>query len=82
MTLEEVHDDPLNGYRLSKKLAELAAWDFVKNEGVRFDIATINPSLIFGPVHPWMASLASINSSNQVLPIGLSNQAGFMANEI
>ena len=67
ITLEEAQDHPINAYRLSKKLSEVAAWDFVKDEGLSYDIATINPSLVFGPVHPWIASLDSMNISNQVL---------------
>ena len=67
VTFEEIRGNPLNGYRLSKKLAEMAAWDFVKNEKPKFDIATINPPWVFGPVHPWIASLESLNISNQVL---------------
>jgi len=67
LTIEDVHEHPLNAYRLSKKLAEVAAWDFVKDEGVKFDMATINPSIVFGPVHPWMASLDSMNISNQAV---------------
>jgi len=65
ITFKEIHENPANGYRLSKKLAEMAAWDFVKNEKLKFDIVVINPPLVFGPVHPWIASLESFNLSNQ-----------------
>ena len=68
ITFKEVHEHPMNGYRLSKKLAEVAAWDFVKNETPIFDIVTINPPYVLGPVHPWISSLESMNLSNQVLP--------------
>ena len=67
ITFKEIHEDPANGYRLSKKLAEIAAWDFVKNEELKFDIVIINPPLVLGPVHPWIANLESFNLSNQVL---------------
>ncbi|KNC86280.1 hypothetical protein SARC_01602 [Sphaeroforma arctica JP610] len=40
-----------DGYRLSKTLAEKTAWDFVKsNKGHTFELATINPSMVIGPV--------------------------------
>ena len=53
------------GYRASKTFAERAAWDFVKNEKPSFDIATINPPMVFGPVNPQVADLKSINTSNE-----------------
>ncbi|XP_071493069.1 uncharacterized protein [Diadema antillarum] len=39
-------------YGKSKALAEKAAWDFVEKlpEGSKFELATINPSLVLGPV--------------------------------
>ncbi len=39
-------------YEKSKTLAEKAAWDFHQSlpEGERFDLITINPTLILGPV--------------------------------
>ena len=79
ITFENVHESPPNGYRLSKKLAEMAAWDFVKNEKVKFDIVAINPALVFGPVHPWAATLESFSVTNQVLP---STNQKFMSNTI
>ena len=38
-------------YEKSKTLAELAAWDFIKNlpEDEKFEVATINPGLVIGP---------------------------------
>eukprot|EP01012_Entosiphon_sulcatum_P056017 TRINITY_DN7889_c0_g1_i1.p1 TRINITY_DN7889_c0_g1~~TRINITY_DN7889_c0_g1_i1.p1 ORF type:complete len:863 (-),score=83.56 TRINITY_DN7889_c0_g1_i1:491-3079(-) len=39
-----------NPYRLSKRLAEQAAWDFVRSgEGAGLELATVNPSFILGP---------------------------------
>ncbi len=35
-------------YRRSKTLAELAAWDFVKNEAPEIALTTINPTLVIG----------------------------------
>lgn len=48
-----------------KTFAEKAAWDFIKNEKPEFDIATINPPLVFGPIVHYLNSLDAINTSNQ-----------------
>jgi len=41
-----------NPYALSKTLAERAAWDHVKSKGddAQYDLITINPTLVLGPV--------------------------------
>ncbi|RPA96466.1 NAD(P)-binding protein [Choiromyces venosus 120613-1] len=63
VTLEEGLLKPSNGYRASKKFAEKAAWDFVEQEKPNFDIATINPPLVLGPVKPYVFSLSGPNTS-------------------
>lgn len=65
ITWEEALQNPANGYRGSKTLAEKAAWDFVENEKPNFDIATINPPLVLGPVVHYLNSLDTINTSNE-----------------
>ncbi|TRX92654.1 hypothetical protein FHL15_006328 [Xylaria flabelliformis] len=55
---------PGTTYRVSKTLAEKAAWDFKEKEKPNFDIATINPPFVFGPVVHHLSSLADINTSN------------------
>ncbi|KAL3247155.1 hypothetical protein ABHI18_012511, partial [Aspergillus niger] len=57
--------DASNTYRASKTFAEKAAWDFVEKEKPNFDIATINPPFVFGPVVHYLNSLDAINTSNQ-----------------
>ncbi|KAI2688038.1 hypothetical protein DTO027I6_2229 [Penicillium roqueforti] len=52
-------------YRASKTFAEKAAWAFVEKEKPNFDIATINPPLVFGPIVHYLNSLEAINTSNQ-----------------
>lgn len=52
-------------YRGSKTFAEKAAWDFVENEKPNFDIATVNPPLVFGPIVNYLNSLDAINTSNK-----------------
>ncbi|KAI1163076.1 NAD dependent epimerase/dehydratase [Nemania serpens] len=63
------YEDGLTGppgttYRVSKTLAEKAAWDFKEREKPGFDVATVNPPFVFGPVVPHLRSLADINTSN------------------
>ena len=67
VTIDQIHDDPGTAYRASKTLAERAAWDFVadKSNGAKFDIVTVNPPLVFGPLVHHLANLNSVNTSNQ-----------------
>lgn len=50
MTHEEALKAPANGYRASKTFAEKGAWDFVEKEKPNFDVATICPPFVFGPI--------------------------------
>jgi nucleoside-diphosphate-sugar epimerase len=68
-----VHRSPATAYRASKTLAERAAWAFVKDPGasrggeVRFDLVTVNPPMVFGPVVHYLESLDAVNTSNERL---------------
>ncbi|KAJ5963775.1 NAD-dependent epimerase/dehydratase [Penicillium vulpinum] len=64
VTWEEAMDHS-QVYRASKTFAEKAAWAFVEKEKPNFDIATINPPLVFGPIVHYLNSLETINTSNQ-----------------
>ncbi|EPS28845.1 Ketoreductase azaE [Penicillium oxalicum] len=64
VTWEEAMD-PANTYRGSKTFAEKAAWDFVEKEKPNFDLVTINPPLVLGPIVSYLNSLDAINTSNQ-----------------
>ncbi|KKK14596.1 hypothetical protein ARAM_005838 [Aspergillus rambellii] len=55
---------PSQTYRGSKTFAEKAAWEFVEKEKPNFDLATINPPLVMGPVVHYLNSLDAINTSN------------------
>lgn len=67
ITFEEIHDDGVNAYRASKTFAEKAAWDFVSSSAnsVKFDLVTVNPPMVYGPVVHYLASLDAINTSNK-----------------
>lgn len=69
VTLDDIHKNPATAYRASKKLAEKAAWEFVQDpsNGAKFDLATVNPPMVFGPVVHYLASVDSINTSNERL---------------
>ena len=40
----------VSAYVKSKTIAEQAAWDFVKGQGINLELAVINPVAIFGPL--------------------------------
>lgn len=65
VTLADIHQGPGIAYRASKTLAEKAAWDFVQSGSAKFDLVTVNPPMVFGPVVHHLASLDSINTSNE-----------------
>jgi nucleoside-diphosphate-sugar epimerase len=64
VTMEEAIGDPATAYRASKTFAEKAAWEFVKNEKPNFQLSTLCPPLVFGPVVHYLNSLDAINTSN------------------
>ncbi|KAL8890212.1 MAG: hypothetical protein Q9215_002596 [Flavoplaca cf. flavocitrina] len=65
ITEEEAIQDPPSGYRASKTFAEKAAWEFVENEKPNFTVSTMNPPMVFGPIHPKLQTLDTLNTSNQ-----------------
>ena len=65
ITMAQATESQALAYRLSKTMAERAAWDFVAKEKPNFDLATVNPPLVFGPVVHHLASLDTINTSNE-----------------
>ncbi|KIX02420.1 uncharacterized protein Z518_08361 [Rhinocladiella mackenziei CBS 650.93] len=66
LSYEEAADNKspqIVAYRGSKKFAELAAWEFVQREKVNFDMVTLCPPMVFGPiVHP-VARMDELNDS-------------------
>ncbi|RYP38040.1 hypothetical protein DL767_002689 [Monosporascus sp. MG133] len=65
--LSNIHDGPGVAYCVAKTLAERAAWDFVAEEKPNFDLVTVNPPLVFGPVVHHFASIDAVNASNERL---------------
>lgn len=50
-------------YRASKTLAERAAWDFVEKEKPQWDLSTINPPLVLGPILHQVNAPEKLNTS-------------------
>lgn len=64
-------------YSVSKKLAEQAAWDYLSNEKPNFEIATINPPMIYGPTLQPAVKLSNLNTSSKTI-YGLISSADHM----
>lgn len=64
----------LNAYRLSKILAERAAWDFIAEAGGSTELVTVLPGAIFGPPLPGVSASSSqivdrmLNGSMRAVP--------------
>lgn len=54
-------------YRASKTLAEKAAWAHVETNKPKWDIATVNPPMVFGPILQQVSNLDSLNTSVAML---------------
>jgi nucleoside-diphosphate-sugar epimerase len=65
ITFDDIEKSRPTTYRLSKKYAEKAAWDFIASEKPGFDVVSVNPPNVFGPVVHHLATPESINTSNE-----------------
>jgi len=41
------------------------AWDFLKNEKPNFDLVTLNPPMVYGPIRHTIDSVKDLNQSNE-----------------
>ncbi|KAF8608358.1 dihydroflavonol-4-reductase [Ceratobasidium sp. AG-I] len=64
VTYDGAQKDPGTGYDASKKLAEKAAWDFMENEKPGFDLVTLCPPIVYGPVIQEVKDLKKLNTSS------------------
>jgi nucleoside-diphosphate-sugar epimerase len=62
-----------HAYRASKKFAELAAWNFVTEDRPNFDLISINPPMIWGPLAHTISNIQDTNEPNARLYTGLLN---------
>ncbi|EJT96899.1 D-lactaldehyde dehydrogenase [Dacryopinax primogenitus] len=58
---------PMHVYRASKTLAERKAWDVEKEKKGNWDLVTILPPYVFGPLLQEVAGKDSLNASVQIL---------------
>jgi nucleoside-diphosphate-sugar epimerase len=63
-TTEEALQDGRAGYFGSKTFAEQAAWKFVEMEKPAFNLTTVCPPMIYGPMRQHVRSLDQINTSS------------------
>ena len=67
---EDFHDPeskPMQAYPKSKLMAEKAAWDFVKADDVKFELAVMNPGFIIGPPLGGNADSTSVTVIKQLM---------------
>ncbi|KAH8816955.1 hypothetical protein F5884DRAFT_240895 [Xylogone sp. PMI_703] len=53
-----------NAYQASKKFAEKAAWDFLKDHRPNFDLVVLNPPMVYGPLRHTVPTVHDLNESN------------------
>lgn len=64
---EDTIKNGLDGYKGSKKFAEKAAWDFIKENKVNFKLNTVCPSFVFGPQIFEASIKEELNVSSEIL---------------
>ncbi|KAL4245980.1 NAD(P)-binding domain superfamily protein [Abortiporus biennis] len=61
---ESKNSNPVIAYRGGKKFAELEAWNFIREQKPNFDLVTVCPPTVLGPiVHP-LSTIKDLNESN------------------
>lgn len=55
---------PNTAYQASKKFAEETAWEFIENESPNFDLVTLTPPMVYGPLRHSIDSVKQLNESN------------------
>ncbi|KIW33782.1 uncharacterized protein PV07_00606 [Cladophialophora immunda] len=63
-------------YWASKKLAEEAAWEFMKTEKPSFELVVLNPPIVYGPLKHSIDSMSDLNTSNTVLWNFMTSEKG------
>lgn len=70
---EALAGDKTTTYRASKKFAEREGWDFVRSYKPNFDLVTLCPPMIYGPIIN-VQTISSLNASSERLWKFLSGQ--------
>jgi len=63
---QALHGSKITTYRASKTFAERAAWEFVSKHKPNFDLVTLCPPMVYGPIIN-AQTLSSINTSNEAI---------------
>ncbi|PQE08470.1 hypothetical protein CJF30_00005331 [Rutstroemia sp. NJR-2017a BBW] len=63
-----------NAYQVSKKFAELAAWEFVE-EKPNFDLVSLTPPMVYGPLRHAIKTTHDLNQSNARIYSGFVNSS-------
>ncbi len=58
---------PQDAYRASKTIAEQLAWKFIEDKKPHFDLVTLCPSMVFGPLADAPSSARDLNESNKLI---------------
>lgn len=67
MDWETARKNEVTAYTVSKKYAEKAGWDFLKDEKPNFTLTTVNPPYVFGPqMFPEVLSNPTLNTSAEI----------------
>lgn len=77
-TKDDINGDPNTAYRVSKTIAERAAWEFVKanRDKVAFELTTLLPVYVFGPQFSEEDAVGGLNYSNRQIQDLLLSSAG------
>ena len=70
----DIHLSKGMAYMIAKTLTERAAWDYVRVEKPPFDLVTVNPPLVLGPLMRHLATADSISLSNAALADAIRGQ--------
>ncbi|KAM0456643.1 hypothetical protein ACHAO4_003674 [Trichoderma viride] len=63
LTVEQANSSPVMAYLASKTFAERAAFDYVKEKKPNFDVATLCPPMVYGPVAHAVSGVNALNTS-------------------
>ncbi|EJT99637.1 D-lactaldehyde dehydrogenase [Dacryopinax primogenitus] len=69
---EGVNAPGIDKYRTSKVFAEKVAWEFVQTEKPSWDLVTICPPMIFGPLIHGVSAVENLNTSTAALRDGFT----------
>ncbi|KAG8686566.1 methylglyoxal reductase (NADPH-dependent) gre2 [Ceratobasidium sp. 395] len=82
LTFEQAQKNARFGYAGSKIYAEKAAWEFMDAEKPSFDLVTICPPMVYGPVIQEVTSMANLNLSSKKFYAIFSGQEKELSHDV